>query len=64
MRGALHDCDLFDWVKALGQWHLADPNASETRCGAPMLGNNHARRIPEQDRRKCPKCWGTGPERI
>ena len=55
---------LFDWVKKLGQWHLADPGQSETRCGAPMLGNNYARHIPEADRRKCPQCWGTGPDRI
>ena len=53
-----------DWVKALGQWHLADRNEPETRCGAPMLGNNHAQRIPEAERRKCPKCWGTGSDRI
>jgi len=54
----------FDWVKALGQWHLSDPGEPVTRCGAPMLGNNHARHIPADDRRKCPQCWGTGPDRI
>lgn len=53
-----------DWVKALGQWHLSDPSAPVTRCGAPMLGNNYARHIPAEDRQKCPLCWGTGPDRI
>ena len=55
---------VYHWVKALGQWHLSDPSESVTRCGAPMLGNNHAPRIPEGERRKCPKCWGTGPDRL
>ena len=44
------------WVKKLGQWHLADDNG-KTRCGVPMLGNNYAKYIPENDRIKCDKCF-------
>ena len=44
------------WVKKLGQWHLADDNG-QTRCGVPMLGNNYAKYIPENERSKCAKCF-------
>ena len=44
------------WVKKLGQWHLADDNG-KTRCGVPMLGNNYAKYIPENERTKCDKCF-------
>ena len=43
------------WVKKLGQWHLVDDG--KTRCGVPMLGNNYAKYIPENERTKCPKCF-------
>lgn len=49
---------LIDWVKRLGQWHLANPNESVTRCGRPMLGNNYAGSIPVSDRGFCSDCWG------
>ena len=44
------------WVKKLGQWHLADDDG-KTRCGVPMLGNNYAKYIPENERTKCDKCF-------
>ena len=44
------------WVKKLGQWHLADDDG-KTRCGVPMLGNNYAKYIPENERIKCAKCF-------
>jgi len=44
------------WVKKLGQWHLADDDG-KTRCGVPMLGNNYAKYIPENERTKCSKCF-------
>jgi len=44
------------WVKKLGQWHLADDDG-KTRCGVPMLGNNYAKYIPENERSKCAKCF-------
>lgn len=47
-----------DWVKRLGQWHLAKFDSSETDCGMPMLGNNYSISIPESERAKCAKCWG------
>jgi hypothetical protein len=47
---------VLDWVKKLGQWHLSGGNG-QTRCGVPMLGNNYAKYIPENERTKCEKCW-------
>ena len=44
------------WVKKLGQWHLSGGNG-ETICGKPMLGNNYAKYIPENEREKCPDCF-------
>ena len=46
-----------DWVKKLGQWHIVDPQKGVTRCGLPMLGNNYARLINDEERTKCSKCW-------
>jgi hypothetical protein len=46
-----------DWVKKLGQWHLAEPNKGTTLCGMPMLGNNYANIIDEKDRIKCKECF-------
>ena len=48
--------DRLSWVKKLGQWHLADDDG-KTRCGVPMLGNNYAKYIPENERTKCAKCF-------
>jgi len=47
---------LLNWVKKLGQWHLSDGNG-QTLCGRPMLGNNYANHIPENERVKCPDCF-------
>lgn len=47
-----------DWVKKLGQWHLADQGESVTRCGRPMLGNNYRQVIAASKRTKCSDCWG------
>ena len=44
-----------DWVKRWGQWHLSGDN-HRTKCGCPMLGNNYANVIPEDERIKCEKC--------
>jgi len=46
-----------DWVKRLGQWHLADKNAIKTLCDQPMLGNNYAMHIPVTQRVMCSECW-------
>ena len=48
--------DRLSWVKKLGQWHLSGGNG-ETICGKPMLGNNYAKYIPENEREKCPDCF-------
>tara|TARA_R100001480_G_C4630540_1_gene167846 strand:+ start:64 stop:303 length:240 start_codon:yes stop_codon:yes gene_type:complete len=47
----------WSWVKKLGQWHLSGGNG-QTLCGVPMLGNNYAKYIPENERTKCAKCFG------
>ena len=44
------------WVKKLGQWHLSGGNG-QTLCGKPMLGNNYAKYIPENERTECPDCF-------
>ena len=49
--------DRLSWVKKLGQWHLSGGNG-QTLCGVPMLGNNYAKYIPENERTKCDKCFG------
>ena len=49
--------DRLSWVKKLGQWHLSGGNG-QTICGKPMLGNNYAKYIPENEREKCPDCFG------
>ena len=46
-----------DWVKRLGQWHLAEKGQGVTLCGRPMLGNNYAREIPVEKRKQCKECW-------
>ena len=48
--------DRLSWVKKLGQGHLSGGNG-ETICGKPMLGNNYAKYIPENEREKCPDCF-------
>ena len=48
--------DRLSWVKKLGKWHLSGGNG-ETICGKPMLGNNYAKYIPENEREKCPDCF-------
>lgn len=48
---------MVNWVKRLGQWHLAKDNASKTTCGMPMLGNNYDKNIAEGDRDKCEVCF-------
>ena len=49
--------DRLSWVKKLGQWHLSGGNG-QTICGKPMLGNNYAKYISENEREKCPDCFG------
>ena len=47
-----------EWVKRLGQQHWALFNRSngETLCGRPMLGNNYARHLPDEDKVPCEEC--------
>jgi hypothetical protein len=53
----------YDFVKKLGDWHLASSLNSNGRtlCGRPMLGNNYARDYMQFDRKKlvkkCQKCF-------
>jgi len=46
----------YEWVKRSGQQHWTEPNAIETLCGMPMLGNNYADVIKDEDKRPCDDC--------
>jgi len=42
---------LYEWTKKLGQQHWSIPGSFEgTLCGMPMLGNNYAKHIDEEDK--------------
>ena len=45
----------WEWTKRLGQRHWSD-GGSRTFCGMPMLGNNYARIIPDDQKKDCEKC--------
>lgn len=48
---------LYEWTKKLGQQHWSIPGSFEgTLCGMPMLGNNYAKHIDEEDKTPCPQC--------
>ena len=47
---------LHEWTKRLGQQHWQIPNEPTTLCGMPMLGNNYARHLTEDDKTPCPQC--------
>ena len=48
---------LHEWTKKLGQQHWSIPGSyTGTLCGMPMLGNNYAKHIDEEDKTPCPKC--------
>ena len=48
----------FEWTKKLGQQHFALPRISNgvTMCGQPMLGNNYAKYIAEENKVPCKEC--------
>ena len=48
----------FEWTKKLGQQHFSLPRTSNgmTMCGRPMLGNNYAKHIAEEDKVPCKEC--------
>jgi len=51
------DLGLYEWTKKLGQQHWSVPGSySGTLCGMPMLGNNYAKHIDEEDKTPCPQC--------
>lgn len=45
------------WVKRLGQHHFYVSGSPETLCGMPMLGNNYAGQIPDEDLEPCAECF-------
>tara|TARA_R110000796_G_scaffold191290_1_gene307944 strand:- start:169 stop:420 length:252 start_codon:yes stop_codon:yes gene_type:complete len=45
-----------EWTKKLGQQHWSDPNSHTTLCGKPMLGNNYANHIEEENKTACQVC--------
>lgn len=48
--------DLYEWTKRLGQQHWSERGTSTTLCGMPMLGNNYAAHLTEEQKAPCEKC--------
>jgi len=47
---------LYEWVKKLGQQHLAWSSDTTTLCGMSMLGNNYAKALDDKDKKLCKDC--------
>ena len=47
---------IYEYTKRLGQAHHAESGKSTTLCGIPMLGNNYAKYIREEDKTACKEC--------
>lgn len=45
-----------EWTKRLGQKHWALAGENETLCEKPMLGNNYARHLEEDEKEPCTEC--------
>ena len=46
-----------EWTKRLGQQHFAmHDGTSRTLCGMPMLGNNYAHAMHDEDKTPCSQC--------
>lgn len=46
----------YEWTKRLGQQHWSRPNESVTLCGMPMLGNNYANYLTQDQKKPCSRC--------
>ena len=46
----------YEWTKKLGQKHWSKSNSPTTICGKPMLGNNYASLINEENKTPCEEC--------
>jgi hypothetical protein len=44
-----------EWTKRLGQQHWNIAGKGQTLCGKPMLGNNYAKHIENEDK----TCWSS-----
>lgn len=47
---------LYEWVKKLGQQHMARSSEPITLCGMSMLGNNYATVLDDKDKKLCEGC--------
>ena len=47
---------VYEWTKRLGQQHWSKSSQNETLCGMPMLGNNYAKHIKDEDKNPCAEC--------
>jgi|TARA_R110000796_G_scaffold163493_1_gene280421 hypothetical protein len=46
-----------EWTKRLGQQHFAMYDGTgRTLCGMPMLGNNYAHAMHDEDKAPCSQC--------
>jgi len=46
----------YEWTKRLGQQHFAESGKNETLCGKPMLGNNYAKHLTDEEKTPCNEC--------
>jgi len=46
----------FEWTKRLGQQHWSRKDESTTLCGQPMLGNNYAQHLTQDQKKPCGRC--------
>ncbi len=47
----------YEWTKRLGQQHLSMNDSSTTLCGKPMLGNNYATVLDDDEKTPCDQCY-------
>jgi len=45
-----------EWTKRLGQKHWSITGSGRTLCGKPMLGNNYANVLAEDEKEPCKAC--------
>lgn len=60
--------ETYDFVKALGEWHLVEKKnhhiaVTTALCGKPMTGHNFVNIIKKERRYKCKECFAIMEQR-